>query len=56
MLRSSHHDETKKYEKQRVRTALNKAKHILKGRELKREADKRQEDRAIRQSPGSGQY
>ncbi len=31
LIRAKHYDETKKYERQRVRTAANKAKHIVRG-------------------------
>ena len=44
LLRGSHYDDTKKYEKQRVRTALNKAKRVLQARALKKAADTRRAD------------
>lgn len=40
LRRASHYDDTKKYEKQRVRTAENKARHIKKALALKVAAEK----------------
>ncbi len=41
LIRSAHNDDTHKYEKQRVRTAQNKAKHIARAKQLKALADTR---------------
>lgn len=47
LTRSGHYDDTKKYERQRVRTSENKAKNIKKAKLLKAAADKRKDGTAI---------
>ncbi len=52
LIRSAHNDDTHKYEKQRVRTAQNKAKHIARAKQLKALADTRREQHGqIRRDP-----
>ena len=41
MTRQAHNKDTHKYEKQAMRTAANKAKHVKKAKEAKDAADKR---------------
>jgi uncharacterized protein YaiL (DUF2058 family) len=48
MTRSSHNDDTKKYEKQAIRTDRNKARHIEKAKKLKAKADQGKAEKKLK--------